>query len=90
MERKMGRRWDRMVMDSHGGRRRRVVDGGTVREPKRAFVDVHDSEFVADLARNRQLHRRREETGQVELERLLLDPQRARPNESADVALLGR
>ncbi len=27
MERKMGRRWDRMVMDSHGGRRRRVVDG---------------------------------------------------------------
>ena len=26
MERKMGRRWDRMVMDSHGGRRRRVVD----------------------------------------------------------------
>ena len=53
MDRTVGRLERMVVMDSHGRRRRRVV----------------------------------EETGQVELERLLLDPQRARPEESADVAL---
>ena len=51
----------------------RVESRGTVREPEGAVVDVHDGKRVADLARSRQLHRRRvrEETGQVELERLL-------------------